>query len=182
MAKWIATAAACGALALLALMLWRSATSILGPSDKPDFRNMQWEKMTVVYWVRVRKDKEHRRRFELSRDDVDRARTALNIRSVRGHSLGAGDDLRITMANGDVWTGHVTFEDTIGLCLERDRYYSYVLELYGHAFYDALRDMCLAHERLTTPTAGINHIILRTNLARENYDILPSQPSQEETE
>ena len=154
MAKWIASAAACLAVALLALMLHRSATSILGPSDKPDFKNMRWEWMTVVYHVRVAETKTQRRKIELSSKDADKARKALNVLSVEGLSIGANDDLRIAMANGDVWVGVVVFEDRIHLCLERDNYYCYKVELSDYRFYDMLREMCLANERRTTPAAG----------------------------
>jgi len=179
MVKWIAAAAACVVLLLVALVLHRSATSILGPSDTPDFSNMQWEKMTVVYLVRVAENRTQRRKFELPREDVEKARSALNVQSVEGLSIGADDDLRITMANGDVWAGGVVFEDRIHLCLERDNYYSYKVELSDSRFYNTLREMCLAHERRTTPGAGINHIILRTNLDLHSYDILPTKRPQE---
>jgi len=179
MAKCVPAAAACVILALLALMLYRSAASILGPSDKPDFRNMQWEKMSVVYHVRVAENRMQRRKCELGREDVERARLAFSVFSIQGLSIGANDDLRITMANGDVWIGEFVFGDRVYLCLEREKYYSYALELCDRGFYDTLREVCLANEKRTVPGAGTNHIILNPGLDPQGYDILPPRQSRE---
>ena len=150
--------------------------SILGPTDKPDFKAMKWQEVKVRYSVLVKgKSRRIPRTFTISDADVlSKLHNLLLINEVSPNNTGAGDQIRITMADGHIWRGGVTFEDQIRLCKSEDNYYSYILTLSDYRFYDALRQLCLEHEKTITPTARIENIILRGNLHDSAYEVLPS--------
>jgi len=167
--------------ALAALVFSRGCScplSVLGPTDKPDFAGMPWRKIEGLYWVRTGADRKTFRRFTIvDKGSVDALRRALNCKEVTGLMTGAGRQLVITMDDGEVWQGDVVFENRIHLCLRRDNWYSYSLELADSAFHSRLRAACLEHEKAITPNATLDHIILRGNLDINCYKTIDSAPS-----
>ena len=146
---------------------------VLGPTDKPDFGSMKWKKLRMCYWVLVSKNRRKLRMFRINDPiEADKIRQVMGCRDVRGHSTGAGPQMTITMADGEVWQGSIVFEDRVKLCLQRNPWYSYHIDLADTAFYDRLVDACLAHEKTITPTAIREHIIVRSNLTDDSYKII----------
>ncbi len=152
--------------------------SVLGPADKPDFASMSWRKVEGIYWVRTGATRKTFRRFAIDdRESVDALRRALNCEEVSGLMTGTGRQLVITMDDGEVWQGSVVFENRIHLGLRRDNWYSYCLDLADSGFHARLRTACLEHEKGITPSATLDHIILRGNLDINCYKIIGNAQS-----
>jgi len=159
-------------------------TSILGPTDKPDFKKMKWAQIEIVYQVLVEKhDRKYRkfRRFTISDSTIiQELHNKLAIQKVGPNNLGAGDQLKITMSDGKIWTGDIVFENRLDLCKKEDNYYSYILTLSTVDFYNYLRELCLKNEQKTMSEANIKNIILQSNLSDSAYQVLPQSNKEKQ--
>ena len=148
--------------AIGAVLFSCNPTSILGPTDKPDFSAMEWTRMEIDYWV-PRKDGPDRLGWHrhLTVSDVNvllSLRELFVIDEVKPSSVGALEMLSVTMADGETWQGNFSWRTEFNICKTRDKYYSYYLKLSDTGFYDRIKQLCFEHEQMTDPTVTIEDI------------------------
>ena len=141
---------------------------ILGPRDKPDFRNMKMTAITITYWVNTKTTNKLERVFTVTNPAaIEGVMTNLDINNISGLSIGTGNQLRFQENNGGSWHGGVVFENRINLSSTADKWRSYTIDLTNNGLFNAMRELCVQHERTYHPNATKQHIILRTNLKME---------------
>lgn len=145
----------------------------MGPSGRPSVLSRPWTSMEVSYRVRVSEKGTEQRTFRI--DDVaalEAGRSKVATGEVGPNNLGVSGQITIQTTDGEKWLGALVFEDRFDLCLASDPYYSYTVLLRTNAFYEWLRRLCLSHLRQEHAHAQIEHVILRTNLDIQAYDVL----------
>ena len=140
---------------------------ILGPRDKPQIVSDQWDTLQVSYWVYTADpDVEVSRTFAITNQtEVIRLKSLMEVKNIRGLSIGTGDQLIFKNGENGIWHGDFCFEDTLYLSMTKDAWRSYKLVLSGLGFYNELRRLCAMNERQFHPEATLDHIKLRRNLA-----------------
>ena len=145
---------------------------ILGPRDKPDFRNKDMTAITITYWVNTTTNNKLERAFTVTNPAaIEGIMTNLDIKNISGLSIGTGNQLRFHEQIGDSWHGGVVFENRINLSSTADRWRSYTIDLNGNGLFDTMLELCVQHEHTFHPDATKEHIILRSNL-RKDYPLV----------
>jgi hypothetical protein len=152
---------------LFFIMPMFGALFILGPWSKPDFKDKKWVSVKVVYWVHKEGEvnyRKNKRVFEITnKDTLENLSKAMQIKNIKSSSLGANDQIIISMADGEKWQGSFVFKDRISLCLQSDKYYSYYFNLSNNSFFNKLLTITLANEQNINPEAIKKDIILDLN-------------------
>ena len=158
--------------AMLAAMLLCTSCGnpldILGPRDKPDFQSKDWTSVAITYWVSTGTTNPLERSFAVAdKATVDAIKAKMNIKEVRGLSIGTRSQLRFQERNGDSWHGSVVFENRINLSSTADKWRSYTIDLADGALFDAMFDLCVLNERTFHPKVKPENIMLRSNLNKD---------------
>lgn len=136
-------------------------------SDKPDFNEMNWTEIRVRYWVKKATEVNYRKnkRFFLIQDKkvIEQLKNKMDIKNIKTSSLGADDQIVITIENGNKWQGSLIFEDRISLSLQSRMSDSYYVYLHSYNFYRELLDLAFLNEQQIDPNIQKREIILRRN-------------------
>jgi hypothetical protein len=162
------------AICIIAFVVSLNGCGIFGPGNDPHFNEKQWKSLKITYYV-IEKlgGSRTKRTFQCEKQDViDSLRKNMNIKLVKPNSLGKNDDSVIAMSDGEIWDVDFVFEDRFDVCKRIDNYYSYIYELSDRKFFDGVRQLCLENEKLFSPKAVMENILLRTNLVDSEYKVL----------
>ena len=129
---------------------------------------MKMTAITITYWVNTKTTNKLERVFTVTNPAaIEGVMTNLDINNISGLSIGTGNQLRFQENNGGSWHGGVVFENRINLSSTADKWRSYTIDLTNNGLFNAMRELCVQHERTYHPNATKQHIILRTNLKME---------------
>ena len=151
---------------LMAILICSSCgvIDILGPRDKPDFRNKDWTEISIKYWINTRTNRQERMFNVTNAMIIADIKDRMNIKKVSGLSIGVDDQLVLRERDGEIWQGNIVFENSIYICKRADNWYSYRLDFADCQLFQALVDLCVTNELKFHKGVTSKNIILRRNL------------------
>ena len=163
---------------LSAMLYWiiTSSLGILGPSDKPDFKDKSWQKVRISYWVKSSDKKYVKRTFTMANaDKINSLRERIIISDINGYSLGGGKQIEIVTSNEKVWLVTIVFDNKFIFTLQKDNSSSYIVNTQGADFFDSIKVLCFNNELKIKNDVGFENIVLRANTIAKDEVIFSSQ-------
>jgi len=159
----------------LLFVIWviYGALSILGPSDRPLFEQMNWEQLHVRYWLVLENNQEVHRDFIISGNDLVELKKLFSTKESRGISIPCPGFLNLKLANGETWKIQFGTADGLRFCKASDTYYAYSVHLHDTEFHKRLRQLCLENEQRDNPLCKFENINICTG-RRHVYSPDPS--------
>lgn len=138
------------------------------------FNENGWDKLSIIYWVRVSENEREKRTFEIHDEArIKQLLDSIEVKEVRALSVGISNNLVFNNSkNSKKMSFDFVFSDCVDIQIGDDKSAVSVLELNNSCFYELLRMSCFENEHSTSPSVTKNHIILRENLALKSYPVL----------
>ncbi len=127
-----------------------------GPINKPAFQRMNWERMTMSYWVQNTRTDDTLRHFNVAGKALELLKEKFRVSIIRGRAIQCerGRGLLYTH-NKKLWRFCLWRPKEVALTDDNNLGHSYYVDLNDLDFYNYYRDICLENERKYDPNVSI---------------------------
>ena len=148
--------------------MYFQAINILGPRDKPDFANMDWDSVSITYQINTTTSTNPvTRTFIVTNTQaIADLRTRMVITKIHGMSIGLKGQLILHMRDGEIWDGSIRPEGVV-LSKRPDNWYTYSIDLADSRLFDGMLSLCASNEQIYHPNATTNNIMLYSIYGKE---------------